>query len=95
MNPPPPNPPPSLPAPPLVLPGGVLAVSRSFGNRMLKQFIIPHPEICDLILNERERRSGVASARPPGGGCRGPLEPQPPPPAAHQLHVQNKPSPSC
>lgn len=49
------TPPPPHPAPPLVPSGGVLAVSRSFGNRMLKKFIIPHPEICDLLLSERER----------------------------------------
>lgn len=30
--------------------GGVLAVSRSFGNRMMKEFIIPHPEIREDIL---------------------------------------------
>ncbi|KAL6778749.1 putative protein phosphatase 2C 13 [Auxenochlorella protothecoides] len=32
--------------------GGVLAVSRSFGNRLMKEFIIPHPEIREDILSE-------------------------------------------
>lgn len=32
--------------------GGVLAVSRSFGNRLMKEFIIPHPEIREDILEE-------------------------------------------
>ncbi len=31
--------------------GGVLAVSRSFGNRMMKHLIIPHPEIREDILH--------------------------------------------
>ncbi|GAB4817435.1 hypothetical protein N2152v2_004481 [Parachlorella kessleri] len=30
---------------------GVLAVSRSFGNRMMKHLIIPHPEIREDILH--------------------------------------------
>lgn len=34
--------------------GGVLAVSRSFGNRLMKEFIIPHPEIREDILSEGE-----------------------------------------
>ena len=33
---------------------GVLAVSRSFGNRMMKHLIIPHPEIREDILHGGE-----------------------------------------
>lgn len=35
--------------------GGVLAVSRSFGNRLMKEFIIPHPEIREDVLSEGAR----------------------------------------
>ena len=42
--------------------GGVLAVSRSFGNRMLKQFIIPHPEIREDHLQPGAGRLAVRGA---------------------------------
>jgi serine/threonine protein phosphatase PrpC len=42
--------------------GGVLAVSRSFGNRMLKQFIIPHPEIREDHLQPGAGRQAVRAA---------------------------------
>ncbi|WOG90831.1 hypothetical protein DCAR_0310077 [Daucus carota subsp. sativus] len=32
--------------------GGVLAMSRAFGNRMLKPFVVAEPEIQDHVLNE-------------------------------------------
>ncbi|KAI7835622.1 hypothetical protein COHA_010479 [Chlorella ohadii] len=41
--------------------GGVLAVSRSFGNRMMKQFIIPHPEIWQDVITEANRVLVLAS----------------------------------
>ena len=41
---------------------GVLAVSRSFGNRMMKQYIIPHPEIREDILNHSEHPPRAAAA---------------------------------
>ncbi|EFN56436.1 hypothetical protein CHLNCDRAFT_35180 [Chlorella variabilis] len=40
---------------------GVLAVSRSFGNRMMKQYIIPHPEIREDILNHKNQCLVLAS----------------------------------
>jgi serine/threonine protein phosphatase PrpC len=44
--------------------GGVLAVSRSFGNRMLKQFIIPHPEIReDHLQPGAGRQAGCEGAK--------------------------------
>jgi serine/threonine protein phosphatase PrpC len=39
---------------------GVLAVSRSFGNRMMKQYIIPHPEVREDMLNHSEWRECYA-----------------------------------
>ena len=41
--------------------GGVLAVSRSFGNRMLKQYIVPHPELREDSLGESTDCLVVAS----------------------------------
>jgi hypothetical protein len=44
--------------------GGVLAVSRSFGNRMMKHLIIPHPEIREDILHGGGRWVGSAGQGP-------------------------------
>lgn len=42
---------------------GVLAVSRSFGNRMMKHLIIPHPEIREDILHGGEAGGGYSAWR--------------------------------
>lgn len=40
---------------------GVLAVSRSFGNRMMKHLIIPHPEIREDVLHKGNSILVIAS----------------------------------
>ena len=61
---------------------GVLAVSRSFGNRGMKQFIIPHPEIREVVI-----APGVCSR----GNARGPLVDAPPawPASHHHTHTNH------